>query len=91
MNAGGRSSRVFVLKNESNKKPESRSQHLNSLEKLVLSMHLLETNCVVAVKELSFFLGQCARANRDDQVTTKTHEVKETKLGNDIKSHQVTL
>ena len=34
------------------KKPESRSQHLNSLEKLILPVYLLGTHDVVVVKEL---------------------------------------
>ena len=54
MNTDSRSSRVFVIRNKGTEKPKSRSQYLNCLKKLVLSMHFLETNNVVGVKE---FLG----------------------------------
>ena len=43
VNADSRSSRVFVIRNKGTKESKSRSQHLNSLEVLVLSMHFLET------------------------------------------------
>ena len=51
VDANGRSSCILVSKKERTKKPKSRSQHLNSLEKLILSVNLLETKDVV-VNEL---------------------------------------
>ena len=37
-----------------------------------------------------FFWRQCAHEDRDEQDTTKTHEMKETFLVTDVKYHQVT-
>ena len=54
MDADSRSSRIFIIRKKSTKESKSRSQHLNSLKKLIVSMHLLETDVVVVVvvKEL---------------------------------------
>ena len=49
MDASGRSSCILVARNERTKQPESRSQHLTSLEKLILPVYLLETDDVVDV------------------------------------------
>ena len=49
MDANGRSSCILVTKNESTRKLASRSQLLNSLEKLILPVYLLETINVVVV------------------------------------------
>ena len=52
MNANGRPSCNLVTRNEGTKKLKSRSQHLNSLEKLIIPVYLLEIHDVVVVKEL---------------------------------------
>ena len=51
VNENGRSSCILITKNKSTKKLESRCQYLNSLEKLILPVYLLETDDVV-VNEL---------------------------------------
>ena len=51
MNAERRSSRILIVRKKSTKESKSRSQHLNGLKKLVLSMYFLETNNVVVVQE----------------------------------------
>ena len=52
VDANGRSCCVLVTKNEGTKKLKSWSQHLNSLEKLIFPVYLLQTYDVVVVKEL---------------------------------------
>ena len=51
VNADSRSS-PFSFSGKSTKEPKSRSQYLDRLKILVLSMHLLETYNVVGVREL---------------------------------------
>ena len=51
VNADSRSSRIFIVRKKGTKESKSRSQHLDSLKKLVLSMHFLETNNVIVVQE----------------------------------------
>ena len=53
VNADSRSSRIFIFRKKGTKESKSRSQHMDSLKKLILSMHLLETNDVVVVQEFS--------------------------------------
>ena len=51
MDADSRSSRIFILWKKCTKEPKSRTQDLDSLKKLVLSMNFLETNDVVVVQK----------------------------------------
>ena len=51
VDADCRSSRIFIIKKKCTKEPKSRSQYLDSLKKLVLSLHFLETNDVVVVQK----------------------------------------
>ena len=51
VNADSRSSRILIVRKKSTKESKSRSQHLKSLKKVVLSMYFLETNNVVVVQE----------------------------------------
>ena len=51
VDADSRSSRIFIIRKKRTKESKSRSQNLDSLKKLVPSMHFLETNDVVVVQE----------------------------------------
>ena len=55
VNADSRSSRIFIVRKKGTKESKSRSQRLDSLKKLVLSMHFLETNDVVVQEFFEMF------------------------------------
>ena len=82
MDADSRSSRIFIIWKKCTEEPKSRTQDLDSLKKLVLSMYFLETNDVVVVQkffeivefELPVPLPGENRSNKDPGVPSNTSQ-----------------